>query len=73
MISELFKSESEREKIMMHVDYDKDAMVFYTNFYFSDCNYVLKTPIASLEDEIIFDEYKIEKFDLLKYSYLLYF
>lgn len=73
MLTELFKDKSERKKIMMYVDYDKKNMVFYTNIYFPNNKYVLKTPLASMGQEVSFDDYKIEKFDLFKYSYLLYY
>ena len=73
MFTETIKKDAEKSEIVMHVDYDKKNKIFYTNIYFPDCKYVLKTPIASLDKEISCQDCKIEKFDLLKFSYLLYF
>ncbi|MFX1273626.1 MAG: hypothetical protein ACFFBP_13620 [Promethearchaeota archaeon] len=73
MFTDIIEEDSEKSEIMMHVDYDKKNKIFYTNIYFPDCKYVLKTPIASLGKMFSYNECMIEKFDLLKFSYLLYY
>jgi len=54
-----------------HIDYDKFEQIFYDNLYFESSNSVLKIPLISLIKNISYDDIKIEKFDLLKYIYLL--
>lgn len=54
-----------------HIDYDKFEQIFYDNLYFEGSNSVLKMPLISLIKNISYDDFKIEKFDLLKYVYLL--
>ncbi len=68
----LEKQDSNEEILRKHVDYDKKDGIFYANFYFPEINYVLKTPMAS-DNDVSFQTYKIEKFDLLKYSFLMYY
>ena len=67
------KEKPDKSEIMMHVDYDKKNKIFYTNLYFPDCKYVLKNPIASVDEDFSYNDCKIEKFDLIKFSYLFYF
>lgn len=55
-----------------HIDYDKFEQIFYDNLYFEGSNSVLKMPLMSLIKKISYDDFKIEKFDLLKYIYLLH-
>ena len=55
-----------------HIDYDRIEQIFYDNIYFEDSNFVLKIPLMSLIKHISHDEIKIEKFDLSKYTYLIY-
>ena len=73
MFADVLKKKPEKTEIMMHMDYDKKNKVFYTNLYFPECKYVLKNPIASVNGNLSYDEIKIEKFDLIKFSYLFYY
>ena len=68
----LQKKESNEKILRRHIDYDKKHGIFYVNFYFPDINYVLKTPLAS-DNDVSLQTYKIEKFDLLKYSFLMHY
>ena len=52
-----------------YIDFDKNRMVFYYNFYLKDLNYVIKIPIFKKTNKRI--EVKTEKFDLTKYTFLL--
>ncbi|MFX1397573.1 MAG: hypothetical protein ACFFAS_11085 [Promethearchaeota archaeon] len=67
---ESYKVNSERNKLMMYLDYDKNNKIFYTNIYFPDSNQVLKTPLVSLDNKNSYIDFEIEKFNLTKYSYL---
>ena len=60
-----------REK--KHIDFDKSKQIFYDNFYFGENNMVLKIPILGVKDKISCDDIKIEKFDITKYMYLLFY
>ncbi len=74
-------------KFSMYIDYDRFKQVFYHNFYFEENKCVFKialTPPINKEGLVINDEnkdiiggdrfdLKIERFDLTKYVYLLYF
>lgn len=58
----------------MFIDYDSIYQIFYHNYYFNGNNLVLKIPLVDLkEDNYIENNLKIEKFDLLKYVYLLHY
>ncbi|MFX0071515.1 MAG: hypothetical protein ACFFAO_10540 [Candidatus Hermodarchaeota archaeon] len=71
----------------MYIDYDKKNQIFYHNFYFDEYKFVLKIAlIPPLNGEFgIFNndkkyvfgnnsfDLKLEKFDLTKYVYLLYY
>lgn len=65
MNSKLINSEFQREKIMLHLDHDKNHVIFYMNFYFPECRHDLKIPLISLKNEVPRDDFKIEKFDLV--------
>lgn len=67
----LYKLNSEKNNITMHIDFDKIIIQFYLNIYFPECNYVLKLPLISSEKKESITDFKIEKFSLTKYSYLL--
>ncbi len=63
--------EKYREK--KHIDFDKSKQIFYDNFYIGDNNIVLKIPISGVKNKVSCEDIKIEKFDLTKYSYLLFY
>ena len=75
-------------KFKMYIDYDRFNQGFYHNFYFDDYKFVLKIPLTPQinDGENDFDDnvndardsnngfdVRLEKFDLTKYVYLLYF
>lgn len=75
-------------KFKMYIDYDRFNHSFYHNFYFDDYKFVLKIPLTPQinDGENDFDDkvndgrvsndgsdVRLEKFDLTKYAYLLYF
>ncbi len=53
------------------IDFDKDRKIFYNNLYIDDFKIVIKMPCVSPEKDIDQNLIKIEKFDLVKYTYLL--
>lgn len=53
------------------IDFDKDRKIFYNNLYLDDFKIVIKMPCVSPEKDIDQNLIKIEKFDLVKYTYLL--
>lgn len=53
------------------IDFDKDRKIFYNNLYLDDFKIVIKMPCVSTEKDIDQNLIKIEKFDLVKYTYLL--
>jgi len=73
LFTDVIKKKPNKTEIIMHVDYDKKNKIFYTNIYFPDSKYVLKTPIASVDSDFSYNDYKIEQFDLIKFSYLFYY
>jgi len=73
LFTNIIKKKPDKTEMIMHVDYDKKKKIFYTNLYFPDCKYVLKSPIASIEEDFSYKDYKLEKFDLMKFSYLFYY
>jgi hypothetical protein len=58
------------EKINLFLDYDKVEMTFYNNLYLKDINRVVKIPIKVNKNEDSYDKIKIERFNLVKYTYL---
>ncbi|MEJ2248717.1 MAG: hypothetical protein P8Y97_03545 [Candidatus Lokiarchaeota archaeon] len=63
--------ENKKEDISQFIDFDKKAMTFYENLYLRDQNVVVKIPIESQpEYKIPPEDLKIEKFDIVKYTYL---
>ncbi len=56
-----------------YIDFDKIKQIFYDNLYFEKSGFVLKIPLMSLIKHISNDDIKIEKFDLMKYTYLLHY
>jgi len=73
LFTDVIKKKPNKTDIIMHVDYDKNNKIFYTNIYFPDSKYVLKNPIASIDKDFSYNDYKIEQFDLIKFSYLFYY
>ena len=83
MVYELFKKTS-KFWFKTYIDYDREKNVFYYNFFFEDCKFVLKIALTSndnlnnvgdkddmtSEDDI---NLKFEKFDITKYVYLQYY
>ena len=56
------------------IDFDKENKIFYNNLYLVDFKIVIKMPCAgtgNMKKKINKREFKIEKFDLGKYNYLL--
>ena len=68
----LFKEKKEDFCQKKHIDYDQIEQIFYDNIYFEKSDVVLKIPLLSLIKQISNDDIKIEKFDLSKYTYLIY-
>lgn len=53
------------------IDYDKNEKIFYNNVYLKEFKIVIKMPMCLIHKENTFEEIKIEKFNLTKYTYLL--
>jgi hypothetical protein len=53
------------------MDFDKDRKIFYNNLYLDEFKIVIKMPCVCPVKDIDQNLIKIEKFDLVKYTYLL--
>lgn len=53
------------------IDFDEQKHIFYYNVYSNENKYVLKIPILKSERLSGEKEFKIEKFDLTRYTFLL--
>ena len=51
------------------IDVDKSQKIIYNNYYIKDYDYVVKIPFPTIEKAD--NDIKFEKFDLVKYIYLL--
>ena len=73
MLVEDSEIELNENKYIEYLDYDIETKIVYTNFFFPEVNHVLKIPIASLNEKIVSNEIKFEKFTLLKYKCLAFY
>ena len=55
--------------ISKFLDFDKHENVFYDNIYLDDYKIVVKVPLMKSRKKL--KDFKINKFDLTKYTYLL--
>jgi hypothetical protein len=55
--------------IKKFIDFDKNRKIFYNNLYLNDCKIVIKMPL--IEKERSNKDIEVEKFDLVKYTFLL--
>lgn len=56
-------------EIQKFIDWDKFKNVFYNNFYLQDYKMVIKIPLTPRKRKK--DDFKIKKFDLEKYTFLV--
>ena len=61
----------EVDEFSKFIDYDKNEKIFYNNVYLKEFKIVIKMPMCLIPKENTFEEIKIEKFNLAKYTYLL--
>ena len=85
MFSRFSKSGKESNiQIKMYIDFAPDIQVFYHNYFFDEYKFVLKivlTPSLNEKDHFYDNaknngnclDLRLEKFDLTKYVYLLYY
>ena len=53
------------------IDFDKYEKIIYNNLYLDEFKIVIKMPCVSVKKKVDQNIIKIEKFDLVKYDYLL--
>ena len=61
--------ENDELAISKFLDFDKNKNVFYDNIYLDDYKIVVKVPLT--EEQKVEKDFKINKFDLTKYTFLL--
>jgi hypothetical protein len=66
VLSEVSKNQTTIQKFL---DWDRLKNVFYNNVYLEDQKIVIKMPLIPIEDSE--DDFKIKKFDLCKYIFLI--
>ncbi|MCJ7648812.1 MAG: hypothetical protein MUP85_09390 [Candidatus Lokiarchaeota archaeon] len=68
-MSAVSSAEKDEITIGMFLDWDKYENCFYNNLYLEDYKVVIKIPL--IIDKRINDDFKIKKFNLAKYTYLV--
>jgi hypothetical protein len=66
VLSEVSKNQTTIQKFL---DWDRLKNVFYNNVYLEAQKIVIKMPLIPIEDSE--DDFKIKKFDLCKYIFLI--
>ena len=61
--------EKDELTISMFIDWDKYKNCFYNNLYLEDYKIVIKIPL--IKDKPKWNDLKIKKFNLAKYTYLI--